>query len=197
MLFVAWLTNKNLIANNLQILGKYVKIILEFKFMIVVKTKLDEKMQKELVHPALIIELITMIIGIIGLLAYVIIKTSVENANVEYLLIFSIPFVFGLVFYLTVKKQLKKIKNNTKLNIYEFYEDFMNIKTMDNGEDVGTAKIYYKDLVKKKESKNYFFLFINNLNAFPIAKYELTEDDIKEIRKLLNIQEKSSKTKKK
>ena len=164
--------------------------------MMVVKTKLNEKMQKELVRPALIIYLIMMIIGIIGLAAYVIIKIFVENANVEYLLIFSIPFVFGLVVYLAVKKQLKKIKNNTRLNIYEFNEDFMNIKTMDNGEDVGTAKIYYKDIVKKRESKNYFFLFINNVNALPIAKCELTEDDIKEIRKLLNIQEKSSKTRK-
>lgn len=161
--------------------------------MIVVKTKLDEKMQKELVRPALIIDLITMIIGIIGLSAYIIIKIFVENSNVEYLLIFSIPFAFGLVFYLTVKKQLKKIKNNIKLNIYEFYEDFMNIKTMDNGEDVGSVKIYYKDLVKKRESRNYFFLFINNVNAFPIAKCELTENELKEVRNLLNIREKKSK----
>ena len=93
-----------------------------------------------------------------------------------------------------VKRQLKQTKNSTKLNVYEFYEDFVNIKTMNNGETVGTTKIYYKDIVKRRESKNYFFLFINNVNAFPIAKCELTEDELKKIRILLNIQEKKTKT---
>ena len=161
--------------------------------MITIKTKLDDKMQKDLVRPALITELCAMIIGIIGLLAYIIIGTVVENAQVEYLLVFSITFGFGLVFYLIAKKQLNQTKNSSKINIYEFYEDYVNIKTMENGEDVGTAKVYYKDIVKKRESKNYFFLFINNVNALPIAKCELTEDELKEIRTLLNFQEKKQK----
>ena len=162
--------------------------------MITIKTKLDENMQKELVRPALTTYLFMMIIGIIGLLAYIIIGTVVENANVEYLLVFSIPFGMGLVFYLVIKRQLKQIKNSTNLNIYEFYEDFVNVKTMNNGEDVGTVKVYYKDIIKKRESKNYFFLFINNVNAFPVAKFGLTEDELKEIRILLNIQGKKTKT---
>ena len=188
------LANKISLANNLQILCKYVKIVLRFKFMIIIKTKLDEKMQKELARPALVTYFFLMIIGIIGLLAYIIIGTAVANANVEYLLAFSIPFIIGLVFYLIVKRQLKQTKNSTKLNVYEFYEDFVNIKTMNNGETVGTTKIYYKDIVKRRESKNYFFLFINNVNAFPIAKCEFTEDELKKIRILLNIQEKKTKT---
>ena len=73
----------------------------------------------------------------------------------------------------------------------------MNIKTINNGEDVGTTKIYYKEIVKRKESKNYFFLYPNNVNAFPIAKSELSEDELKEVRKLLNIQEKKAKNDKK
>ena len=66
--------------------------------MIIIKTKLDEKMQKELARPAFVIYFFLMIIGIIGLLAYIIIGTAVANANVEYLLAFSIPFGIGLVF---------------------------------------------------------------------------------------------------
>ena len=71
--------------------------------MITVRTKLNEEMQKELTRPALITYFIMMIIGIVGLLAYIIIGVA-TNANVEFLLAFSIPFGMGLVFYLTIKK---------------------------------------------------------------------------------------------
>lgn len=164
--------------------------------MITVRTKLNEEMQKELTRPALITYFIMMIIGIVGLLAYIIIGVA-TNANVEFLLAFSIPFGMGLVFYLTIKKQLRQVVNSTKVNVYELNEDYMNIKTINNGEDVGTTKFYYKEIVKRKESKNYFFLYPNNVNAFPIAKSELSEDELKEVRKLLNIQEKKAKNDKK
>lgn len=161
--------------------------------MITVRTKLNEEMQKELTRPALIIYLVMMIVGAVGLLAYIILGTIFTNANLEFLLAFSIPFGVGLVFYLTIKKQLRQIVDCTKVNVYELHEDYMNIKTINNGEDVGTSKVYYKEIIKRKESKNYIFLYPNNFNAYPIAKTELKEDELKEVRKLLNIQEKKSK----
>ena len=55
-------------------------------------------------------------------------------------------------------------------------EEFMEVSSIKNGEVIGTSKIYYKDLVKVKETENYLFLYPNKTQAFAISKKISTEE---------------------
>ena len=66
--------------------------------MITIQTEIDEKSQKSLTKISKIVYLTLMIIGAIGLLLYLALGTIYENPYLDVLLLFAIPFGFGLVF---------------------------------------------------------------------------------------------------
>lgn len=157
-----------------------------------IRTKITKQTQNELTKTAQITYLIMTIIGAIGLFAYIVLGT-ITNANVEFMLAFSVPFAFGLVFYITIKKQIKNIPSSINVNVYDIFEDHLTIKSITNGEEVGNNKVYYKDIIKRKETKNYIFLYPNKVNAFPIAKEELSDAELTELRAILKMPQKKQK----
>ena len=56
--------------------------------MITVRTKIDEASQKILTKKIRIGSLVSMIIGIVGLLTYIILSINFENLNLDFLLFF-------------------------------------------------------------------------------------------------------------
>lgn len=136
---------------------------------------------------AQIINIILIVVGIIGLLLYVVLSTIFENSYLDILLVFAIPFVIGIVYYILINKNIKKMAENKFINAYTFENDFLNIATIKNGEIVGTQKLYYKDIVKIKENSEYIFIYPNKFNAFIIKKFNVNEEDLKAVRILLNL----------
>lgn len=155
--------------------------------MITIQTEIDEKSQKSLTKISKIVYLTLMIIGAIGLLLYLALGTIYENPYLDVLLLFAIPFGFGLVFYITINKNIKKMTENKFTNEYTFNNDFMNIASVKNGEIVGTQKLYYKDIVKVKENDEYIFIYPNKFNAFILKKSNASEEELTTIKKLLNL----------
>ena len=76
--------------------------------MVKVKTAVYKKSQKELSKNTRMAYLISMIVGIVGLVAYVVLGTFIENPYLDVMLIFAVPFGFGLVFYITINKNIKR-----------------------------------------------------------------------------------------
>ena len=118
--------------------------------MFTTKTKIDIEVQRELSKKSYNIAFVAMIIGAIGLLAYIIVGTIYELPILDIMLIFAIPFAFGLVYMIAIKKLLKKVEEIDSVNEYTFNETFFEVNTIRNGESVGSAKIYYKELYKSK-----------------------------------------------
>lgn len=130
---------------------------------------------------------ISLIFGIIGLVAYIGISVYKEYAWLDYLLwISAILFGFGLVFVLTINKSIKKAKDNIIVTENEIEETFMNITDTKNGEQVGSAKIYYKDIIKVKETQNYLFLYPNKQMAYPISKQGMKAEEIAQVKNWIN-----------
>ena len=153
-------------------------------------TVINSEVQKEISKKAYIIWLTALIVGVIGLVAYIVLGTIFPDVSeLDLLLFFSMPFGFGLVFVLTIKKQIKSIEKLNQVNTYEFFEDHVVVSTVRNMEVVGSVKIYYKDLTKSKETEKYFLLYLNNVSVLPIKKDGLKKEEQVLVRAFLNLQQ--------
>lgn len=86
--------------------------------MIKIQTDIDEKSQKSLSKTAQIINIILIVVGIIGLLLYVVLSTIFENSYLDILLVFAIPFGIGIVYYILINKNIKRwLKINLLMRI--------------------------------------------------------------------------------
>lgn len=153
-------------------------------------TVINSEVQKEISKKAYIIWLTALIVGVIGLVAYIVLGTIFPDVSeLDLLLFFSMPFGFGLVFVLTIKKQIKSVEKLNQVNTYEFFEDHVVVSTVRNMEVVGSVKIYYKDLTKSKETEKYFLLYLNNVSVLPIKKDGLKKEEQVLVRAFLNLQQ--------
>lgn len=153
-------------------------------------TVINSEVQKEISKKAYIIWLTALIVGIIGLVAYIVLGIIFPNVSeLDLLLFFSMPFGFGLVFVLTIKKQIKSVQTLNQVNTYEFFEDHVVVSTVRNMEVVGSVKIYYKDLTKSKETEKYFLLYLNNVSVLPIKKDGLKPEEQVLVRAFLNLKQ--------
>lgn len=153
-------------------------------------TVINSEVQKEISKKAYIIWLTALIVGFIGLVAYIVLGIIFPNVSeLDLLLFFSMPFGFGLVFVLTIKKQIKSVQTLNQVNTYEFFEDHVVVSTVRNMEVVGSVKIYYKDLTKSKETEKYFLLYLNNVSVLPIKKDGLKKEEQVLVRAFLNLQQ--------
>ncbi len=153
-------------------------------------TVINSEVQKEISKKAYIIWLTALIVGVIGLVAYIVLGTIFPDVSeLDLLLFFSMPFGFGLVFVLTIKKQIKSVQTLNQVNTYEFFEDHVVVSTVRNMEVVGSVKIYYKDLTKSKETEKYFLLYLNNVSVLPIKKDGLKTEEQVLVRSFLNLKQ--------
>ena len=155
-----------------------------------VGTPLDEKVQKEFLHKPFIISLTLLIIGSAGIAAYIVLTVLSEFVNItepSFLLLAAFAFVFalGLLFIITRTVVLKKSRGANKSEEYEFYADHVMISDYENGERIAQVKIYYNRIVKRRETGNYLFFFVNNGTACPVDKASLPQGELDLVRTLL------------
>ena len=151
----------------------------------VVKTKIDENVQKELSKNMLIFSYICFVLGAIALIAIVSYET-IKNVeiSIEYDILVSAIFALGLILIISVKITIKNAKVLNRENVYTFKDEYFEIQTMYHNEVEATQKIYYADIYKIKETKNYIFIYQNFNRAFPISKS--ATENLDELRKLIN-----------
>lgn len=149
--------------------------------------KIDEKLQREINEKSWLINLIVLIIGSIGLGVYIIVGAFVEYAWMDILLwVFAIMFGFGLVMVISIRKINKKSAENNLTNEIELEEDCVSLSTIKNNEIIGTLKVYYKDLIKVRETENYLVLYINKQSAIPVPKKEFKPEELSTIKLWIN-----------
>ena len=149
--------------------------------------KLDEKVQKEMNKNIWLFSLTTFIIGCVGLFSYIFIAYFIIDLWVNiYLIAMFIIFVVGLTLFICVNWMNKKtLTNNYYLQI-EIYENYFVSMTMDKDVVVASINIKYEDIFKFKETKNYFFMFLNKRIAVPIIKSSFSKEDISIIKVWVN-----------
>lgn len=90
-----------------------------------------------------------------------------------------------------INKTTKKTVASELVNEYEFDNDFFTVTSYKHSEQVGTIKVFYKEIYKIKEKNNYIFLYINRVNAYIVDTENLPKEDITLLRAILKINIKS------
>ena len=155
-----------------------------------VETRLDENVQKEFMAKTFIVSLVCLILGSVGIVAYLtwdILSEfiAIKAPSFVLLVVFACAFAFGLVFVISRNKVVKKARTENKKEVYEFFNNYVVANDYLNGEQVATVKIYYNQIIKRKETKNYIFFFVQATAACPVSKAGLTEGELNAIRALL------------
>lgn len=150
-----------------------------------VSTKLTADMEKESQKKIKLLFKIALIVGIIGLFAYVIIGVICFEEGEEpfwleiELLISSLLFALGLVIPITLnvitKKSLKTVEN--MVNQYQFHEENFIVASYRGEEKIAEVKHYYHEITKVRLTEHYIYLHIGIRGAYPIALTQLTEEE--------------------
>lgn len=155
-----------------------------------IQTEMNEKVQKAYTRKASWILLVMMIIGIAGLLAYIFID-SIEAS--EYgdmlLMIASVFFGVGLVFYISINMRVKKMSAQKYVNQYEFADDEIIITTIQNGSVFSTHNLKYNEIRNVTETKEYIYIIFSAVGmtkmAYIIEKTMGTTETVESIRNIL------------
>lgn len=147
-----------------------------------VKTKIDAKMQKEMLKKQLILSYVFIACGAVGALIGFFVLIFFDSG--EYFACSAIVLGCGLGLLIASKKMIKSAEVSNKENIYTFGADFVEVKTMYHDDEMGTLKLYYTDILKIKETKNYIFIFPDNTKAYPVLKENVS--DLEELKKLIH-----------
>ena len=155
----------------------------------IIRTKLDKNMQKELSKMLIILSYVSLAIGAVWFLAYVI--GTMIGHKFDYRFLWGMFFLVLPIFLIfNFKKSVMALGDGTKENEYEFFDDYFTATTYYHNENIGTMKVQYSDIYKTRETKNYIFVFINYGSALPISKAGLGEEVLQKIRECLNVKPK-------
>ena len=142
-----------------------------------VRTFLDERMQKELLKTPIICCWIIIIFGGISLILTIVAAIFDKKLD-TILLIATVAFlIMGVVLLISFNKTIQSFQKTNRENVYTFYDEYVEVKTMYHDEVAGSSKLYYSDIFKVKETKSFIFIYLNPQQAFPILKENVSDLD--------------------
>lgn len=142
-----------------------------------VKTSLDERMQKELLKTPIICCWIIIIFGGISLILTIVTAIGAKKVDGIFLLATAIFLIMGIVLLISLNKTIQSFQKTNRENVYTFYDEYVEVKTMYHDEVSGSSKLYYSDIFKVKETKSFIFIYLNPQQAFPILKENVSDLD--------------------
>lgn len=109
-----------------------------------------------------------------------------DDGDYTLLIIAGLVFVALGVFFLAMCRNSAKTALKIKrVEEVEFFGDHMIVKQYSDGELTATNKVYYKWIVKVRETKNYLFLYNTGVTAVGVDKNSLPLNELNTIRSLL------------
>ncbi len=156
--------------------------------MIEITTVLTKEVQKSMTKKIWVGSWIALAIGAIGMLLYVF-SELIWGAQkwTEFLLIFALPFGFGLVYIIMLNKIYKKPLDEQNVNIYQFEPEGFTVVTFRGETNTGSMLVSYEQIAKVKETADYLFLFVNKFSAFAVKKTDTSPSDIETIKSYLGV----------
>ena len=128
--------------------------------------------------------IIFLIVGSLGLVAYIALSTVFEKKWLDVLLIFAVPFTLGLIGTITFVRLHKREAQAQCVSESEFFADCFIFKTQNARGEKNTDKFSYADAVLKRETEKYGYIFVLSRGLFLVfGKEDLTIPELNAIRK--------------
>ncbi len=161
------------------------------------ETAVNAEMQREFMRTTYILSVIALIVGSVGLAAYLAwdissIFIKIKEPGTWILFIVAVFFAFGFIFVMSCRRAIKQVeKGPAKAEVYEFFNNYMIAEDYLNGEKVANVKIYYNQILKRRETKNYLFFYVQATAACPVSKAGMSEGELNTLRGLFGLPVKS------
>ncbi len=154
--------------------------------------KLDEKLYCELNKNLRTLGILYIVIGAVltAVGVFVLGIAIYENEIVDYydILIFVLGIVFifiGIFFRLYYKNFNAAASKMNRIEEVEFFDGYFMEYEYTEGELTSTNKVYYKWIVKVRETKNYLFLYNTRVTAVAVDKNSLPLNEFNTVLSLL------------
>ena len=153
-------------------------------------TPIDERTIKELNKTPHTLGIVYTVGGaiLLALWLIVLIAETLEGTYESFDLFLFLGAVFlglGIFMLASCNKLVKSSMQRKKVDEVEFFRDHMIVREYTNGEHTSTTKIYYKWIVKTKETHNYLFIYNTNVTALSVDKTQLTPQEFAAVKNLL------------
>ena len=130
-----------------------------------IKTYKTAELQKVLTQTILIVSIICIVVGALGIAAYISVSTFFNPTPkwARAFLALAIPFAVGLVFLLTVRSLRKQASTTRDSSEIEFFADCVCVKEFHDDELFSEKRYGYAQFTKKKFIKQYLILYTGNI----------------------------------
>ena len=159
--------------------------------------RLDANLQKRLMRVHRLIYLILLIAGAAMVIACIPLDVLAAEEIVAQsdwynilLWLGALMFAVGLVCTLMLRSGVKRADTGLA-NEYSFYGDHFSIRTTRGTECVAVANFRYSECAKIRESRDFFLLYQNRANVFPVEKIPLSQEERARLRELLRLPKKN------
>lgn len=153
--------------------------------------KIDGKVQDELNRNGRILCVVYIIVGAVlsagglALCVWEVFKDS-DGGFGTLLLTVGLILLFCGIFLIFILNNAKKATGKReRVEHAEFFDDYLIERVYTDGEHTSTNKVYYKWLVKIKETQNFLFLYTTRATAIAVDKNSLPPSELNTVRGLL------------
>lgn len=149
--------------------------------------KADYNLQKEINMRAFVISLVMLILSAALMIVYIVV-TNIKGTDAFWLVILVVAvimFAVSLVNVILIRK-INKTANEKSVELrYVFNEDYYVAEEYKNSENTATVKVYYSEVFKTRETKNYFVIYRSAQIAHPISKKDVDEKQLQALKNVI------------
>ncbi len=153
--------------------------------------KQDEKLYNELNKNLRTVGVICLVAGAVILACGILIMgidiyEGTEDSSTY--IVFGLGAMFlalGIIYVLMCKNAAKAALKMTRVEDVEFFGDYFIVREYTDGEHTATNKVYYKWIVRFRETKNYLFMYNTRVTAVAVDKNSIPPSELNTIRTLL------------
>ena len=147
-----------------------------------IRTTIDERPIKELLHGALILAIASFAISLLTLGLFLIFffhDMKVDPSSIGLLVAGGILLFSSIFLYFTQRLALKRARQFVREATYEFLDDSISYEVYRDEELVESGKLRYQDFIDYRETKNYIFVRLRNNTYLAMDKVEGLSDFLK------------------
>lgn len=147
-----------------------------------IRTKVDERSIKELLHGAIILAIVSFVLSLLIIVLFLIFffrDMSVDPSSISLIIAGGLLLLSSILLYSMQKLAIKRARQFVREVEYEFLDDSISYEVYRNEEKVESGKLPYQDFLDYRETKNYVFVRLKNNTYLAIDKVDGLSDFLK------------------
>ena len=147
-----------------------------------IRTTLDERSVKELLHGAIVLAIISFAVSLLTIALFLVFffhDMHVDPSSISLLIAGGILLLSSILLYSMQKLAIKRARQFAREATYEFLDDVIGYEVYRDEQLMESGKLPYQDFLDYRETKNYIFVRLRNNTYLAIDKVDGLSDFLK------------------